>query len=107
MKKWFVVVAVLALVTLFVGGALADEEEDGRPGHEIVGVTTHPYTALTMTRISDPVDTSIGFRAGIEAEISDHWYGSIEMNLHDIWTDREEEVIPWDSSMVLAFGVYW
>lgn len=103
----------LLLLVLCGGSALADnkdkgkvEEEDSRPTHEVLGIETHPYGGLTLTRPFDVEDVSVGFKVGVEADIQPMYLG-VELHLRDILTDETGEVFPWDGEFEITLGAYW
>jgi len=100
------ILLLLLGILVLAGTAVAGEKEDGpsRPTHTFLGVPTHPYTAITLSRPSGPDDWSTGFEAGVEFDIEPIWIG-IEYTLHDILD--ETEVYEWDGTFSLKAGLYW
>jgi hypothetical protein len=94
----------LAACLLFATPVLADGD-----GVEIMGIQTHPYTAFTMTRVSEVSSWSPGFRLGAEIDLGKgegtQAFLSIDLWMHDILA--EDEVYEWDSDVTLGLGVYW
>lgn len=100
--KTFILTALLLLMS--VGGALA--QRDGRDGHELLGLTTHPYTGFTASRFSGMEDWSVGAEFGVEADLQ-AGYVDVKLELHDILTGADSEIVPWDQTFSVAAGFYW
>lgn len=65
-----------------------------------------PYVAITLTRPSGPDEWSTGFEGGVEFLLEPLYIGA-EYELHDILTDDEDEVYPFDGTFTLSVGAYW
>ena len=87
--------------------AIADgEAPDTRPVHSLFGVPVHPYGALTLSRPFDLNGFSTGFKVGAEVDLQPVWIG-IEVRLHDILTEDESEVYPFNGEFEISLGGYW
>ena len=93
---------VMSLATL----AIADEAADTRPAHSLFGVPIHPYGALTLSRPFDLDGFSTGFKVGAEVDLKPVWIG-LEVRLHDILTEAEAEVYPFNGEFEISLGGYW
>lgn len=94
----------LLLVLVPLLPALAQAQE--KPEHEVLGLIYHPYAAMTLSRISDDATWSTGAVLGAEIDAGGGFVG-VSYRLHDILTDDESEVIPWDGTFELALGIYF
>lgn len=90
---------VMSCATLAIG----DEATD-RPVHKLMGVETHPYTALTLERPSGPDEWSTGFEAGVEIDTKP-LYWEVQYQLKDILSKRQ--VYNFSGVFSLKVGIYW
>lgn len=97
-----------ALILLFCLTVPCPGQTDSRgSGHEIFGIVTHPYTGVSISRFNTIQDWSTSFEMGVEVDFSQGWYGGVEIVLHDILTDIDSEIVPWDQTFKIGFGKYW
>ena len=105
---------MLAFAALFLmagaGGAQtrtakeADEDDRGRPLHEIWGVETHPYVEFNSDRTSGSnAQWTNGVSAGVKFEFDPLWLG-LGYTLHDVLS--EVQVVPWDGTAYGKLGLY-
>lgn len=100
----------LALVALTMAvPALADEKADklderSRPEHEVLGIQTHPYIAMTFDRTSGShAQWTTGITGGVEVDYDPVWLG-IGYTLHDVLS--EVQVVPWNGTAFAKLGLY-
>ncbi len=102
--------ALICALLMFALPVFADEEpatEAKGEGHSFFGMTTHPYTKLTLSRInSDGVQWSTGFGFGVEVDAGGA-YVDLHYQLHDILTDESNQSYPWDGTFEIGVGMYW
>ena len=106
MRNLFLVLfATLVLVLPSV--AAADEEAAARDGHEFLGITVHPFTALAFDSLRGPDQWASGFKFGLEVDVSEGGYFSTSLTLHDILTNEDDSAYDYDSTLRLELGWYW
>lgn len=104
---------LLFLVALMLLALPAWAQDQGE-GHEVLGLTVHPYGALTFTRIAG--DSSDDVASGTSNWSTGAWFGAeveagpmfvgISYRLRDILTEGRE-TYPWDGEFEIALGGYW
>jgi hypothetical protein len=102
MRKLFMVALTLGLLALPY--SLWAQERAGKPDHEILGLTTHPYVEFNSDRVSGhDAQWTNGVSAGVELDFGTPWLG-LGYTLHDILSERQ--TVPWDGTAFAKLGLY-